>query len=489
MSADHPPNFLICMTDQQRADALSLAPDGFTPHLARFANEALRFPQTFCPSPHCCPSRATFFTGLYPSRHGVWNNVLNGQALGTGPRAGVRLWSEHLAERGYELHFSGKWHVCAERSPAAFGWSEHFVSAHGGRDHHGPRWADYKSGQAANAGRGPRAAGRIEREGYRDIALFETLANHSRMPHDPEAVDGALEGLAAATRSGKPWVVYNGLFGPHDPYAITSEWLDRVPPGFADLPGSFADDLSDKPTIYRRLRRQVWDQFSRDEAREARRHYLAYCAYVDHQFGRLLAALERSGQAENTIVIFLSDHGDYAGEHGLFCKGIPAFQGAYRVPNYVRWPGGVARPGEACEAFVSLADFGPTMLEMAGVPFDPDELSGRSLVPWLRGRDPEVWREEMFTQCNGVELGYSQRAVFTRDWKYVFNGFDEDELYDLSVDPGECVNLAGDPNRRDVIREMCGRLWRQAHREQDQMINDYYTVALAPYGPGEAFAD
>jgi arylsulfatase A-like enzyme len=93
----------------------------------------------------------------------------------------------------------------------------------------------------------------------------------------------------------------------------------------------------------------------------------------------------------------------------------------------------------------------------------------------------------MHTQCNGVELYYTQRSVMTRNFKYVFNGFDRDELYDLQTDPHEMHNLADDPVYDAVKREMCGRMWRFAYQEDDTAINPYITVGLAPYGPAEAF--
>ena len=123
------PNILIFMTDHQRADTVLPEHPAITPNLDRFAQEGVMFTNAFCPSPHCCPSRATFFSGLYPSRHGVWNNVCNRQALSRGLNDGVRLWSQDLAEAGYEMHFCGKWHVSVVESPRDRGWTEHHVSA------------------------------------------------------------------------------------------------------------------------------------------------------------------------------------------------------------------------------------------------------------------------------------------------------------------------------------------------------------------------
>jgi arylsulfatase A-like enzyme len=190
---------------------------------------------------------------------------------------------------------------------------------------------------------------------------------------------------------------------------------------------------------------------------------------------------------ENTVVLYCSDHGDYCGEHGLFAKGIPCFQGAYRVPAVMRWPGGIVNPGRRIDRFVSLADFAPTFSELAGR--QPDGgLTGRSLMPFLRDEEPTDWREEIHTQCNGVELYYTQRSVMTADYKYVFNGFDQDELYDLRNDPHEMKNVADDPAYEQIKREFCGRMWRFAREQGDGATNSYITVSLAPYGPAEAFS-
>jgi arylsulfatase A-like enzyme len=236
------------------------------------------------------------------------------------------------------------------------------------------------------------------------------------------------------------------------------------------------------------MREQIFGQLSERETREAIRHFWAYCTYLDDLFGRVLNALEKAGQVEKTLVLFCSDHGDYCGEHGLFAKGIPCFQGAYHVPAVIRWPAGVQKQGGVVDAFVSLADFGPTFTDAAGLM--PDRtLTGASLMPFLQGVTPEDWRDDIHTQCNGVELYYTQRSVKTRDYKYTYNGFDQDELYDLRVDPHEMKNLAKDPTYDDVKRQMCARMWRFAFREDDSAINPYITVGLAPYGPAEAFRE
>ena len=481
--AEHRPNILIVMTDHQRADTVLPEHPAVTPNVNRLAAEGVAFTNAYCPAPHCCPSRATFFSGVYPSRHGVWNNVCNDQALSRGLAEGVRLWSEDLAEAGYELHFCGKWHVSVEERPSDRGWIDHFVTAAAGA-RHGRTWDEYRA-TAESADKTTRAEGEIVRPGYGTYRLYGTAGNMDES-HDVSTLSAALDVLARISETSAPWGVFVGLVGPHDPYRVPERFLDLHDPEDARLPHSFRDDLADKPRIYQRMRETVFGQLSEREVREAIRHFWAYCSYLDDMFGQILEALTRTGQAENTLVLYCSDHGDYCGEHGLFCKGIPCFRGAYHVPAVVRWPACIERPGRRVEALVSLADFAPTFVEAAGLQSDL-QLTGASLLPFLRNTEPPDWRDEIHTQCNGVELYYTQRSVMTSDFKYVFNGFDQDELYDLAHDPHEMINQALNPAFDSVKRDMCKRMWRFARQAGDTAINPYITVGLAPYGPALAF--
>jgi arylsulfatase A-like enzyme len=214
------------------------------------------------------------------------------------------------------------------------------------------------------------------------------------------------------------------------------------------------------------------------------------CTYLDDLFGELLKALEETGQADNTFVLYCSDHGDYLGDHGLFHKGVPAFSGAYHVPAVIRWPNGIKNPGRTVDAMVSLADFAPTFTELSGISPDPD-LTGQSLVPFLKDQKPEGWRKVVCTQCNGVENYFTQRMVFDQNFKYVYNGFDYDELYDLRNDPHEMVNLQHDPRYDDVKRSLIKQMWRFACEQKDGLgtAGGYIMVSTAPWGPEEAFRD
>jgi arylsulfatase A-like enzyme len=475
------PNILIVMTDHQRGDTVLPEHPTIAPNVEALAREGVTFARTFCPAPHCCPARATFHSGLYPTRTGVWNNICNGQALATKLNDGVRLFGEDLAAAGYRMVYTGKWHVSTATGPGDHGWEERDVSCTKG-DRHGVPW-DYYRRLAGEPERTERGDAQILRPGYGDYSTYGTRGDQD--VHDDKVTAEGVKAIGELAAGDGPWAVYVGLTGPHDPYYVPPRFLDMYDPDAIELPASFADDLADKPRIYRRMRRQIWGQLTEREVREAIRHFRAYCTYLDDLFGQLLRALDDTGQADDTLVLFTSDHGDYCGEHGLFAKGIPSFRGAYHVPAVVRWPAGVADPGRRVERFVSLADFAPTFTELAGGSPAPD-LSGRSLAPFLAGETPDDWRDEIHMQCNGVELYYTQRIVQTDRWKYVFNGFDDDELYDLQADPDEMHNvIAGAPEA--VVRDMCGRMWRFAATEGDTAINPYITVGLAPFGPAQAF--
>jgi arylsulfatase A-like enzyme len=480
---DNRPNILIVMTDHQRADTVLPEHPAITPNLDRMVADGVTFTQAFCPSPHCCPSRATFFTGLYPTGHGVWNNICNDQALSRGVKPGVRLWSEDLAEAGYAMHFIGKWHVSVMESPKDRGWVEHMVSGKSG-DLHGVNWVHYKKMAPTPDQRGE---GEILRPGYGTERLYGTRPDIDDR-HDQTVLQETTSVLDSLRDSDQPWCVYAGFIGPHDPYLVPQRYLDLYRLEDINLPPSYADRMSDKPRVYQRMREQIFGQLSEREVREAIRHFWAYCTYLDDLFGQILQALEATGQADNTLVLYCSDHGDYCGEHGLFAKGIPCFQSAYHVPAVIRWPARIQVPGARVEEFVSLADFAPTFIEAAGQPLNR-HFAGSSLLPFLDSRKPEGWREAIFTQCNGVELYYSQRSVMTRDYKYTFNGFDQDELYDLRSDPHEMINLAEDPRYAEIKRGLVRRMWQFAYSEGDSMTNPYITVGLAPYGPGEAFRE
>jgi len=406
-------------------------------------------------------------------------------AINTKLNSGVKLWSEDLADAGYDMNFIGKWHVCENERPSDRGWkNEVWASAVRG-DYHGTIWEKFKK-IAEKEEKTERQPGEIIRPGYGNLLCYG-----SREPagedHDEKVKNMTVDTILGKTGSSEPWCIYAGFLAPHDPYFPAQKYIDMYNIDDIKLPENYRDTLQDKPYIYRRMRNQIFDQLTEMEAKETIRHYMASCTQLDDSFGKILDALKESGQSENTLVIYISDHGDYCGEHGLFAKGVPAFEGAYHVPALIRWPAGIKNPGRKIEDFVSLTDFAPTLLELAGCTTEDKNFGGKSLIPFMKDMKPETWRDAIFTQFNGVELYYSQRSVITKDFRYTFNGFDRDELYHLSKDPYEMNNLADDPAYEDIKKELCRRMWIFAKEQDDPMINCYVTVGIAPVGPASVF--
>ncbi|MBI3974429.1 MAG: sulfatase-like hydrolase/transferase [Chloroflexi bacterium] len=269
----------------------------------------------------------------------------------------------------------------------------------------------------------------------------------------------------------------------HAPYVAHGRYLSQYDLSAIPKPPGYGDDLRDKPNLYRRLHEQNWGHLDWPNVAQMIRHRYAMVTYLDEQVGRVVEALERTGQAANTLFIYTADHGDFSGSHGLFHLGVPAFDYVYRVPLVVRWPAGIERPGRRPDAFVSLLDIGPTILEAAGaLPLEP--VHGRSLLPFLRGETPSDWRQEFYGEFLGHESLYTQRQVRTRTHKYVWNAFDYDELYDLTIDPDEVVNRRDDPAYQDVRCDLIARLWRWALETGDVIMTEYPMNGNLPFGPG-----
>ena len=502
------------MADHYRGDMAPPYDRAYTPNLDRIAASGTTFSRVYCTAPHCCPARASFFTGLFPSRHGVWNNVGVANALSHGLNDGVRMWSDDLLEAGYRLIYSGKWHVSMEESPEDRGWEMTSKNpAPSRKPFHVPfteDWKVYSRDPGTLDTEEPavlRRPGQILRPGYPKYTLYGTLDHTGKgclestsrhamiVRHDEQVIAQALSAIRSRGEDSRPWCHFVGTLGPHDPYWVPSEFLDLYDPKKIKLPDSFSDTMADKPNLYRRTRSR-FDQLRPEEHREALQHYLAFCSYEDHLFGKILDALKEQGELDDTLVIFTSDHGDYAGDHGLWAKGLPCFQGAYHIPLVMRWPEGIPAAGKIVDRMVSQVDFAPTLLDLLGLP-GRTEYTGRSLLPWMKSASAAgatvdtAWDapEEIYTQTNGNELYGIQRSVMTREWKYVYNGFDFDELYDLRKDPGERVNLAGDPKYGETVKDLMSRIWRFAYENGDTCVNHYVMVSLAPYGPGIIFQD
>ena len=462
------PNLLFLMTDQQRADSIEAHTACQMPHLAQLAGRGTQFQRCYTVNPICSPTRASLMTGLLPHNHGMVDVTHAVPAYRARFDAELPVWPRTLQEAGYDTAYYGKWHVERSQRLENFGFGTYEIEQY-----------QQKLG-LVEVDDDLLLRRMVRQKGYADFLLYGLSdAPLETLPEYRMFSDGIRFLENAAANRERPWALFLSTEAPHDPYIAPQTFYERYRLDELAPPANFDDDLAQRPAIYRRIQ-SVWDELSWADFAQATACYYANCSMIDEQIGRLLAALERLRMTENTIIVFTSDHGDYMGEHRLLLKGIPAFEGAYRIPLVLAGPG--IPQGRQVSEIVSLLDLVPTLVALtAGTAF-PGQ--GRSLRPLLND-EAAAWPSEAYAECHGQRFNYTQRVLCQDEHKNVFNGFAEDELYDLGADPHELTNLAGDPQQRDLLESMAARMWAIMRQTEDAtMVNAQYGMfRYAPVGP------
>ncbi len=472
------PNFLLITTDQQRADGLGCAgnPHIQTPHLDRIANTGVRVEQAFVNQPLCMPSRATLLTGRYPRSHGVWCN-------GVPLRMDEVLFSDVLAGAGYHTVTVGKMHFMpfSARVDGSFDaevvWREQDLSAW-----HGPYYG-FQEVHMAHGHCNPRAGhwglwlkerfpGVIE--AYTDDARRGTPAPsgapetwRSTLPveahHSTWIGDVTGEVIRRAAGAGRPFLIWASYPDPHHPFRPPAAYAELYEGQAVPMPLRREGELDDKPPHFRLYYRgQMFHEgagfrdpsaLTDEQMRDIIRYTYGMISLVDDNVGRILRVLDDCGLTGETVVLFLSDHGELLGDHGLMTKGPFLYDGLIRVPMLWRWPGHWdAR--NVVEGMVGLVDVAPTLYELAGVEA-PVGTQGESLVPVLRGDQPRVRDWALVEFHSGYRPHLKLKALVTPEHKLVhYAGQPYGELYDRLRDPGEFVNRYDDPEYGPVLRRL-----------------------------------
>jgi choline-sulfatase len=256
--------------------------------------------------------------------------------------------------------------------------------------------------------------------------------------------------------------------------------LDRI-----RLPATLRDDGLGRPAIYRR-QAGIWSGMTERHWAEAIACYYGNITEIDTMFGGLVDIVEEAGQLERTIIIVTSDHGKMVGAHGIDGHHFVAYEEAYNIPLIVCGPG--IAEGAVSDARVGLHDLCPTVLELASAN-TIDVPDSTSFTPVLR--DPgkaSAGFQQGYAENHGCRYRLTQRVLWDGPWKFVFNGFDDDELYNHDEDPGELRNLASDPAHQGRVRDMMRAIWHVVHRTGDRTLGDsqYPTLRIAAMGPGRA---
>jgi arylsulfatase len=462
--SDDRPNILWICTDQQRFDTIgALGNDHVvTPNIDRLIAEGVAFTHAYCQSPICTPSRVSFLTGQYASAVHV-----NGNGNATFP-GNSSLVTKLLADAGYDCGLIGKLHLSSaygrveERTADGYGYWQY---SHAPRDDWptGHDYADWVRTQGADLGE-----------------LTKSLEGVPAELHQTEwCAEKAIE-FMTLERNG-PWLASVNIYDPHPPFNPPQSYRDQFDP--AAMPGAHfrATDLVQQeqlagidfqskgrppseldinsPIVPKTPTPGGVDEASsggRDD-RTLQAAYYAMIKLVDDQVGRMLEALDASGQRHNTVVIFMSDHGEMLGDHGLIQKGCRFYEGLVRVPLILSWPGNFSA-GLRSDALVELLDVMPTLMDLAGEPV-PSRVQGRSLLPIVTGTaDAAQHRDSVRCEYyDALDQPDGTFATMYRDGRYklsVYHGHDLGELYDLEADPWEFANLWCDADHQELKMQL-----------------------------------
>lgn len=474
------PNILFLMADQMQARVLEQDHVCQTPCLDRLAAEGVRFTRAYTPNNICSPTRASIMTGLLPHNHGVLEVLYPQEPHMHVLRPDKEHFARRLSEAGYSTGYFGKWHIERTNDLKQFGWQ---VDGGLSSELH-KNLREEKMGDAPPLPSCDPAVYINEPVGYGPHLLCGVTDRAAEQRPLGLSTTLALRYLEEAVEDEDPWCCFLSFQEPHDPFICERSFYERyavldIPP-----PLNANDSLEDRPALYRRAQ-GIWQQLSEEEKREARVCYFASITEVDAQFARVVDFLEKADKLDDTIVVVMSDHGDLLGAHGLFFKDISAFEEVFNVPFIVRGPG--VRAGALCDGRVGLHDVCPTVLEWAGcAPLAAAD--SRSFAELLR--KPELAGGEWsrgYAEYYGNRYRLTQKVVWDGPWKFVFNGFDYDELYNLDADPLEMKNLALDPACREQLVKMTKLFWRYARETGDTSLVGtlYPALRLGAVGPLE----
>jgi arylsulfatase A-like enzyme len=431
MVTNRRPNIHFLFSDQFNARCLSCAGhlDVKTPNLDRLAAEGVRFENAYAQCPLCTPSRISFLSGLYPSTHGYYG------LYGREPDSAFTNLFGYFAGQGNRTGALGKLHTpryWIERD-CQFVYDE-FI------EH--PKYLEGAGLYEANDNRrftGWRdgKASALPLEHSAEVVLAKQALRFLRNQGEP----------ADRGDDNAPWLAWVSFSRPHSPLTPSEPYASMYPLNAVTMPPSADPDVLAR--LPHRIR-QVPKTHQLPEAGDVEKilsAYLGLVSQVDYCIGLILEELEQRGELENTIIIFTADHGDYAGEFGLWSKigGISA-RAITRIPLIVRLSD-TATAGRVCQEMVEAIDLFPTLCELADVPL-PNHLQGLSFTQLL-GDNPQPVRDNALT-----ENAY-RKALATKQWRYVANiGNQPDELYDQQDDPWEIENLIDNPDYSDLARRM-----------------------------------
>lgn len=441
-----------------------------TPHLDRLAAEGVRFTRTYCQFPLCGPSRASLMSGLYPESNGILTNIDKPGSY----RKETPSLAHHPSLAGF---FREQGYFTARVSKI------YHMGVPGGIERGDPGGDDPDSWDYAYNVQGPETLGPGKLE-LLSPGNKHYGSNFARMilkdgtegtQTDYLATSQAIAILEsrAGTQSPQgtnkqkikpqaPFFLAVGLVRPHVPLIAPENCFAPYPEAEVKLPRVVIGENVPEQALHRQ-NMKVW-KMNEIQKKQTIAAYMASVRFMDQQVGRLLDALDRLGIRDETIVVFVSDHGYNLGEHDCWSK-VSLWEGSVRIPLIISHPGSTAKHGSTCETIAELIDLYPTLSELCGLQEDqPDILQGRSLTAYLKGELPNTGESLAYT----ISFGGRAASIRTSRWRYTRWGEEiaegNEELYDHQQDPEEHGNLAYDPGLQELLSELRAQFEKARYR-------------------------
>jgi len=458
------PNILWLCTDQQRYDTIAELgyPDVSTPNIDKLVKHGTTFERTYCQSPICTPSRASFLTGMYASSVRV-----NRNGIPTFPEF-PPLITKTLADNGYTCGLIGKLHLTSayqrieERADDGYSYWQY---SHAPRDdwETGHDYADWVASKGEN--------------------LSELITHVEGVPAEFHQTTWCAEKTIEFIQQNqeRPWLASVNMYDPHPPFNPPQAYRDLFDPAQVKPPlfresdiaqqqklakvafqskGQHPDNLDiNSPILPQTAQPNLVEAETSGErdARTLKAAYYAMIKLIDDQVGRIIEALEASEQLDNTIIIFTSDHGETLGDHGLIQKGCRFYEGLVRVPLIWSWGNQFGKDVRS-HALVELTDIVPTLLDVVGLDI-PNYITGKSLYPILTGEQtPDTHRD--YVRCeyiDALDLPDNSSATMFYDGRYklsLYHSHNLGELYDLQEDPDEFNDLWDSPDHQQLKTDL-----------------------------------
>ena len=449
-----PRNVLFLFSDEHNRDLLGCYGDPHvrTPHLDRLAQRGTRFSNAYTNSPICVSARASLATGKYPHEISAWDSAAPYE--GRPPS-----WGSQLVADGHEVVSIGKLHY--QKTRRENGFSREFMPMHVVK---GVGWVQ-------SLLRDPP----IVQSGVEKMAGEAGVGESTYTAYDRAVADRACDWLkeTAAIHRDKPWMLFVGLVAPHFPLSAPEEFYSLYDPGALPPPRLYDEAERPRHPVIEAMRFSYdYDKyFDERTMKVARAAYYALCSFLDAMIGKILCALEDSGMADDTVVVYSTDHGDNMGNRGLWGKSV-MYEDSVAVPMIMAGPG--VPLGQAVETPVSLIDLPATFFECLGASGGSAIGPGRSLFRFIETEDPT---RPVFSEYHDGGAITGMFMLRCGRWKYIaYPGYPA-QLFDLTDDPHEERDLGPDPAFTSV-RANCDRKLRE--------ICDYETVNRTAFAEQEA---